>query len=77
MLAQQIKEELNSFKMVSNIIFTSFHMLNFAAGDGGSRALETTHTFLLMITHSSGLAYRRTFSKFALVHWAAAFTSQS
>jgi hypothetical protein len=55
MLAQQIKEELNSFKMVrtSATSPSSEQMLTTQAGDGSSRALETTHPFLLMIMHPS------------------------
>ena len=55
MLAQQIKEELNSFKMVriSATASSSEQKLITQAGDGSSRALETTHPFLLMIMHPS------------------------
>jgi hypothetical protein len=54
MLAQQIKEELNSFKMVCAVIMMRQEKtLTPRAGDGSSRALETPHPFLLMIMHPS------------------------
>ena len=52
MLAQQIKEELNSFKMVwLSRKSTELINTNNVAGDGSARALKTPHTFLLMNMH--------------------------
>lgn len=51
MLAQQIKEELNSFKMVSYIVAIHTTAANTHAGDGSARAVKTTHPFFLMIMH--------------------------
>jgi hypothetical protein len=54
MLAQQIKEELNSFKMVSSVPrMLPVTTLIAHTGDGGSRAFQTAHPFLLMIMHPS------------------------
>ncbi|KAI5272207.1 hypothetical protein E4T47_04583 [Aureobasidium subglaciale] len=51
MLAQQIKEELNTFKMVGvtrpNI---DQHGTNSTAGDGGARAVQAPHAFFLIMT---------------------------
>lgn len=55
MLAQQIKEELNSFKMV-RLTFTrlsKIFQLTESIGDGSPRTLQTPHPFLLMIMHPS------------------------
>jgi hypothetical protein len=48
MLAQQIKEELNSFKMVfvpSRLLWR--HMLTRTTGDGSPRNVQATHALLL------------------------------
>ena len=50
MLAQQIKEELNTFKMVRLIIpAAQKRNTDPCAGDGSPRIEQATHTFLLMI----------------------------
>jgi hypothetical protein len=55
MLAQQIKEELNSFKMVSRTCWQlGRRWLTCSAGDGGPRALQASHPLLLMIMHPFG-----------------------
>jgi hypothetical protein len=49
MLAQQIKEELNSFKMVcfyQSVFWNSVN--NSTAGNGSSRRIKTTHALLLV-----------------------------
>ena len=52
MLAQQIKEELNSFKMVCISNSTKVNpALIPLSGDGSPRVVQTSHTFLLMIMH--------------------------
>lgn len=52
MLAQQIKEELNSFKMVCISNSTKVNpALTPLSGDGSPRVVQTSHTFLLMIMH--------------------------
>jgi hypothetical protein len=53
MLAQQIKEELNSFKMVRVILLSLQCSANTISGDGGSRVFQASHAFLLMIMHPS------------------------
>lgn len=52
MLAQQIKEELNSFKMVRPILHSPNHSLT-EPGNGSSRALQAPHSFLLTTMHTS------------------------
>jgi hypothetical protein len=49
MLAQQIKEELNTFKMVRSTIHhdSKYTQTNLYAGDGSPRAEQTTHAFFL------------------------------
>lgn len=54
MLAQQIKEELNSFKMVRNVPPSTRTFANSATGDGSSRALQTSHSFFLTTMHPFG-----------------------
>jgi hypothetical protein len=54
MLAQQIKEELNTFKMVWNlVVFVPFPFcdcLTDQTGNGGARKLQDLHAFFLTIT---------------------------
>jgi hypothetical protein len=70
MLAQQIKEELNTFKMVWSITLDCQSQANRNAGDGGPRTFQTTYALFLMIMHlSSGHGVLAIPSKFALVHW--------
>jgi hypothetical protein len=49
MLAQQIKEELNTFKMVC-FAWMSVRLIraNFVLGNGGTRELEDLYTLFLM-----------------------------
>jgi hypothetical protein len=49
MLAQQIKEELNTFKMVgSMLVLHDVDVTDFVTGNGGTRELQGLHAFLLM-----------------------------
>jgi hypothetical protein len=66
MLAQQIKEELNTFKMVStdSIRFYVQLLTSCPAGDGSARAEQAAHAFLLMTrTFHIILADRMGFSR--------------
>jgi hypothetical protein len=52
-LAQQIKEELNTFKMVRTILgINVFAGTNYITGDGSPRTEQAAHTLLLMIHHT-------------------------
>ena len=54
MLAQQIKEELNTFKMVSiRTLSLNCERLTASAGDGSSRVFEGLHTLLLIASNSA------------------------
>jgi len=59
MLAQQIKEELNTFKMVRLRLVIQCaqpSLLTFAIGDGGPRELQDLHALLLMMQADSPAA---------------------
>jgi hypothetical protein len=59
MLAQQIKEELNTFKMVRLIIpAVQKRNTNPYTGDGSPRIEQATHTFLLMTASFATLLHR-------------------
>lgn len=49
MLAQQIKEELNTFKMVTDFPQTILFHANINSGNGSARELQDLHTLFLMI----------------------------
>jgi hypothetical protein len=48
MLAQQIKEELNTFKMVNRSLALSLALTNEYLGDGGARELQDIYSLFLM-----------------------------
>jgi hypothetical protein len=57
MLAQQIKEELNSFKMVSCIVYKCCPTTDanlWCLGDGSTRTLQDLHSLLLMTIMGGG-----------------------
>lgn len=59
MLAQQIKEELNTFKMVRHRSrregCAPIHKLTMPTGDGSPRELQDIHPFLLTMIASDGM----------------------
>lgn len=50
MLAQQIKEELNTFKMVFRRVLDGEFTANILKGNGGTRTIQGLHTLLLIQT---------------------------
>ena len=63
LLAQQIKEELNTFKMVGIIIATRINrMLTRNTGDGSSRNLENLHTLSLNAALQTAFSFSLRFS---------------
>ena len=48
MLAQQIKEELNTFKMVRHPKSLIYNLTDSTTGDGSARELQNLHTLFLM-----------------------------
>ena len=51
MLAQQIKEELNTFKMVCSPSWHTWKFTDLVIGNGSSRELQDLYTLLLMIQY--------------------------
>jgi hypothetical protein len=55
-LAQQIKEELNTFKMVRIFLhFTLFQLADYSTGDGSPRTEQASHALLLMTPYTTTL----------------------